>query len=83
MVVVAHALALSVRADPPHPLWADDAVALLSNGVWLFFALSGYLISGSFLRALADGPRRVSTSLRQDVGVAARSASRPTRSTLR
>ena len=37
----------------PLPRWADDSVAFLSNGVWLFFALSGYLIAGPFLRAPA------------------------------
>ena len=55
MVVAAHAFALSVRAPAGHPRWADDAVSFLSNGIWLFFALSGYLIAGPFLRALAEG----------------------------
>ena len=54
-VLVAHAFALSTHGGAAHPRWADDAVALLSSGIWLFFALSGYLIAGPFLRALAGG----------------------------
>jgi peptidoglycan/LPS O-acetylase OafA/YrhL len=56
MVVVAHAVAFSVPGPGANlPLWARDAVAFLSNGIWLFFVLSGYLISGPFIRALAAG----------------------------
>src|SRR3954453_6366956 len=54
MVVVADSVVFSVRG-PLHSHVAGDAVAFLSNGVWLFFALSGYLIAGPFLRPLAEG----------------------------
>src|SRR4051794_31497697 len=59
MVLVAHAVVLSVGAGSAHlSRTAGDTVAFLSNGVWLFFALSGYLIAGPFLRALAEGRRQ-------------------------
>jgi acetyltransferase len=50
-VLVAHAYLLS------GPTGADELKRslVLSSGVWLFFALSGYLISGPFIDALVTG----------------------------
>jgi peptidoglycan/LPS O-acetylase OafA/YrhL len=51
MVLVSHAILLG-----PH---APEGVAKLASrlgvGVWIFFAVSGYLIAGPFLRALLEG----------------------------
>ncbi|MFL5894504.1 MAG: acyltransferase family protein [Thermoleophilaceae bacterium] len=61
MVLAAHAVVLSVGStDARLPRLAGDTAAFLSNGVWLFFALSGYLIAGPFLRALAEGRQQPS-----------------------
>jgi peptidoglycan/LPS O-acetylase OafA/YrhL len=56
MVLTGHAYALSGAVADRTAL---DPVPVLVNtggaGIWLFFALSGYLIAAPFLRALRDG----------------------------
>lgn len=56
MVVCAHAELLTgqTRTSTDGTV-TGRFVVVLSAGVFLFFALSGYLIAGPFLRALADG----------------------------
>lgn len=56
VVLVAHAVFLSVGyAAGALSRPAGDVVAVLSNGIWLFFAISGFLITGPFLRSLLEG----------------------------
>ena len=55
-VLAGHAYALA-GGSPPRTSLEIEAV-LVNNGgagIWLFFALSGYLIGAPFLRALRDG----------------------------
>jgi acetyltransferase len=51
MVLVSHAPLLG----PDDPVGLAKAAPRLGVGVWIFFAASGYLIAGPFLRALIDG----------------------------
>jgi len=51
MVLASHAILLG----PAYPDGPAKHLARLGVGVWIFFAASGYLIAGPFLRALLDG----------------------------
>jgi peptidoglycan/LPS O-acetylase OafA/YrhL len=51
MVLASHAPWLG----PTRPVAVEKVVPRLGVGVWIFFAASGYLIAGPFLRALLDG----------------------------
>jgi peptidoglycan/LPS O-acetylase OafA/YrhL len=56
-VLAGHAYPIAGSGNPPRTSLSLDAV-LVNNGgsgIWLFFALSGYLIGAPFLRALRDG----------------------------
>jgi peptidoglycan/LPS O-acetylase OafA/YrhL len=53
MVVVSHAALFAIGANPTG--WRLVAVGTFSAGIALFFALSGYLIAGPFLRTLLEG----------------------------
>ena len=55
-VLVAHSYFLGAGSAGVHPgRNVGLVIACFSSGVWLFFAISGYLIAGPFLRALLDG----------------------------
>src|SRR5579862_3629324 len=55
-VLAGHAYLLSGTFLNPADLRPDHLLITNSGvGVWLFFALSGYLIAGPYLRALIDG----------------------------
>ena len=51
MVLASHAILLG----PAYPDGPAKYLTRLGVGVWIFFAASGYLIAGPFLRALLDG----------------------------
>jgi peptidoglycan/LPS O-acetylase OafA/YrhL len=51
MVLVSHAGLLALT----EPVGLAKQASRLGVGVWIFFAASGYLIAGPFLRALLDG----------------------------
>jgi peptidoglycan/LPS O-acetylase OafA/YrhL len=51
MVLVSHAGLLALA----EPVGVAKQASRLGVGVWIFFAASGYLIAGPFLRALLDG----------------------------
>jgi peptidoglycan/LPS O-acetylase OafA/YrhL len=51
MVLASHAPALG----PANPIGLSKESTRLGIGVWIFFAASGYLIAGPFLRALIEG----------------------------
>jgi peptidoglycan/LPS O-acetylase OafA/YrhL len=55
-VLAAHAKLLLTAGGPPyaHPGF-NTMQSIGANGVWLFFALSGFLISAPFVRALLHG----------------------------
>lgn len=56
LVLVGHAYSLGGRGLPVVPSHWHEAVLIQgTSGVWLFFALSGYLIGRPFVRALVDG----------------------------
>jgi peptidoglycan/LPS O-acetylase OafA/YrhL len=58
MVLAGHAYAVSGSA--PSRTLLEPKAMLVNNGgagIWLFFALSGYLIAAPFLRALRDGTK--------------------------
>jgi peptidoglycan/LPS O-acetylase OafA/YrhL len=58
MVVCAHAELLTGQTTTSTDgTITGRFVVVLSAGIFLFFALSGYLIAGPYLRALADGRR--------------------------
>lgn len=55
-VLVGHAYALGGRAIPIKAVyWYDVPLITLATGVWLFFAISGFVIGRPFVRALAGG----------------------------
>src|SRR5687767_15804809 len=56
MVLAGHAYLLGGTA-PPHTSTALSDVLITNGGagIWLFFALSGYLIGAPFVRALQSG----------------------------
>lgn len=72
MVLAGHAYLLGGTA-PPHTSRAVEDVLITNGGagIWLFFALSGYLIGAPFLRALSAG-----TPLPSLTGYAVRRAAR-------
>jgi peptidoglycan/LPS O-acetylase OafA/YrhL len=53
MVLVSHAGLLALA----EPVGVAKQASRLGVGVWIFFAASGYLIAGPFLRALLEGRR--------------------------
>ncbi len=68
MVLASHAILLG----PAYPEGPAKYLARLGVGVWIFFAASGYLIAGPFLRALLDGRRAPSVgryALRREVRI--------------
>jgi peptidoglycan/LPS O-acetylase OafA/YrhL len=54
-VVAVHAYGLGVPAGEGVGLEFAKRASLGQSGVWLFFALSGYLITGPFIRSLMSG----------------------------
>jgi peptidoglycan/LPS O-acetylase OafA/YrhL len=55
-VLVGHAYALGGRAVPiKAQYWYDVPLITLATGVWLFFAISGYVIGRPFVDALIGG----------------------------
>jgi peptidoglycan/LPS O-acetylase OafA/YrhL len=55
-VLVGHAYALGGRAVPIRAqYWYDVPLITLATGVWLFFAISGYVISRPFIERLLRG----------------------------
>jgi peptidoglycan/LPS O-acetylase OafA/YrhL len=55
-VLTAHAYALGGRAAPIQAeYWYDVPLYALSTGVWLFFAISGYVIGRPFVDRLIEG----------------------------
>jgi peptidoglycan/LPS O-acetylase OafA/YrhL len=68
MVLVSHAGALALV----EPTGVAKHASRLGVGVWIFFAASGYLIAGPFLRALLEGrstPRVGRYALRRAVRI--------------
>src|SRR3954447_987673 len=60
-VLMSHAYALPAWFDPSRVTRSRYLLTTaLSTGVYLFFAVSGYLIAGPYLRSLALGRRKPS-----------------------
>ena len=57
MVLVSHAAGMAGPIDAHRPFDVRSLAGTSGSGVYLFFVLSGYLISGPFLNALARGRR--------------------------
>ncbi len=68
-ILAIHAYALGGRAAPVRAqYWYDVPLIGLASGVWMFFAISGYVISKPFVDALATGgplPRLIPYALRR------------------
>jgi peptidoglycan/LPS O-acetylase OafA/YrhL len=69
LVLGVHAYALGGRVAPIRAVdWYDVPLITLASGVWLFFAISGYVICRPFVDRLLDGgplPRLIPYSLRR------------------
>jgi peptidoglycan/LPS O-acetylase OafA/YrhL len=72
-VLVIHGYALGGRVAPIRAVyWYDVPLINLSSGVWLFFGISGYVITRPFVDRLVDGrplPATVPYALRRGLRI--------------